>query len=191
MIAPLLSLLIVAMSLFSSSVAADTTIVIMRHAEKPAAGLGQLTCQGLRRALALPTKIHTTYGKPSFLYAANPSIKKDDKGIPYSYIRPLATIEPLAIADGLPVDIDWGMPEIDAVADHLITGSGVQVVAWEHHWASKLASAIVTKVGGTASIPGWADDDFDSLYVIRVHGAIAQFSKEAEGLNGLPQDCPK
>ncbi|GBG14793.1 UPF0125 protein, partial [Novimethylophilus kurashikiensis] len=41
MIAPLLSLLIVAMSLFSSSVAADTTIVIMRHAEKPAAGQAQ------------------------------------------------------------------------------------------------------------------------------------------------------
>jgi hypothetical protein len=36
-----------------ASVWADTTIVIVRHGEKPPAGLGQLSCQGLNRALAL------------------------------------------------------------------------------------------------------------------------------------------
>ena len=30
------------------------TIVFMRHGEKPPEGLGQLDCQGLNRALALP-----------------------------------------------------------------------------------------------------------------------------------------
>lgn len=38
----------------AASVWAETTIVIIRHGEKPSAGLGQLSCQGLNRALALP-----------------------------------------------------------------------------------------------------------------------------------------
>jgi hypothetical protein len=38
----------------AASLHAQETIVALRHAEKPAGGLGQLTCQGLSRALALP-----------------------------------------------------------------------------------------------------------------------------------------
>jgi hypothetical protein len=39
------------------SKAADSkveTIIFIRHGEKPLSGLGQITCQGLNRALALP-----------------------------------------------------------------------------------------------------------------------------------------
>ena len=36
---------------------AAETIVFVRHGEKPEAGLGQLNCQGLNRALALPSVI--------------------------------------------------------------------------------------------------------------------------------------
>ena len=34
---------------------AGETIVLLRHGEKPPTGLGQLTCKGLNRALALPS----------------------------------------------------------------------------------------------------------------------------------------
>ncbi len=33
---------------------AAETVIFLRHGEKPAAGLGQLSCKGLNRALALP-----------------------------------------------------------------------------------------------------------------------------------------
>jgi hypothetical protein len=46
---------------FSGAVAAERpvteTIVLIRQGEKPALGLGQLNCQGLNRALALPVVI--------------------------------------------------------------------------------------------------------------------------------------
>jgi len=49
------------------------TIVCIRHGEKPPAGLGQLTCQGLNRALRLPQVLLTKYGKPDFIFAPDPN----------------------------------------------------------------------------------------------------------------------
>ncbi len=51
------------------------TIVFVRHGEKPAAGLGQLDCQGLNRALALPPVI-AAFGKVDAIFAPNPSQQK-------------------------------------------------------------------------------------------------------------------
>jgi hypothetical protein len=93
----------------SNSAAASTqtveTIVSIRHGEKPPGGLGQLTCRGLNRALALPTVLLAKYGSPQFVFAPNPTQKVDGKGHnEYFYVRPLATIEPTAIRCGLPVN---------------------------------------------------------------------------------------
>src|SRR4051812_47167493 len=76
---------------------AQQTIVFFRHGEKPSGGYGQLTCQGLNRALALPSVLLPKYGKPDFLYAPNPNVKIPDSAGEFYYDRPLATIEPLAI----------------------------------------------------------------------------------------------
>ncbi len=79
------------------------TIVLVRHGEKPDKGLGQLDCQGLNRALALPPVIAKTFGRPSAIFAPVPSQQMEDDGVSYDYVRPLATIEPTAIFFGLPV----------------------------------------------------------------------------------------
>ena len=174
---------------------ADTTIVIVRHGEKPAQGLGQLSCQGLNRSLALAPVLLSRYGVPAAIYAPNPAVKKTDKGISYAYIRPLATIEPLAIRVGLPVNVDWGMADITQLAEALLARTdGTQVVAWEHHLAEKLAKHLLAELGGNpAEVPDWGDADFDSIYVIRVAGhekdRNATFTHENEGLNGLPANC--
>ena len=81
------------------------TIVFVRHGEKPDGGFGQLSCQGLNRALALAPNIANTFGKPIAIFAPNPSHPKMDAGTPYDYVRPLATIEPTAGLFGLPVDV--------------------------------------------------------------------------------------
>jgi len=39
------------------------TLVFLRHAEKPAGGLGQLNCQGLNRAIDLATLLPEKFGK--------------------------------------------------------------------------------------------------------------------------------
>ena len=179
----------------SSSALADTTIVIVRHGEKPEQGLGQLTCRGLNRALGLAPVLLSRYGKPVAIYAPNPAAKKMDKGVAYAYVRPLATIEPLAVRVGLPVNVDWGMAEIGPLADALQARTeGTQVVAWEHHYAEKLAKHLLEIAGGNpAEVPVWDDADFDSIYVVRISGQDKQrkavFAHENEGLNNQPANC--
>lgn len=174
---------------------ADSTIVIVRHGEKPAQGLGQLSCQGLNRSLALAPVLLSRYGVPVAIYAPNPAVKKIDKGIPYAYIRPLATIEPLAIRVGLPVNVDWGMADVTPLAEALLArAEGTQIVAWEHHLAEKLAKHLLAELDGNpAEVPDWGDADFDSIYVVRVAGQDkdrhATFTHENEGLNGLSANC--
>jgi hypothetical protein len=63
------------------------TIVFVRHGEKPLAGLGQLTCQGLNRALALPNVLITKFGKPNNIYAPNPTGKVDGPANNFDYVR--------------------------------------------------------------------------------------------------------
>lgn len=175
--------------------AEDMTIVIVRHGEKPAQGLGQLSCKGLNRSLALAPVLLSRYGKPAGIYAPNPAHKKKDKGTLYAYIRPLATIEPLAIRAGVPVNLDWGMKETGQLARVLLAQpGGTQVVAWEHHLVPQLAKEVLAALGGDqAQVPDWNDADFDSIYVIRISGQgserHAAFSRESEGLNDAPDAC--
>src|SRR6202021_4154268 len=83
---------------------AQEPIVAIRHAEKPASSLGQLTCKGLNRALALPKVLIPRYGKPDRIYAPDPGARVGHLGnLSYSYVRPLMTIEPTAIQLAMPV----------------------------------------------------------------------------------------
>jgi hypothetical protein len=52
----------VCLLLSMSCVHAEETILAIRHAEKPPTSLGQLTCKGLNRALALPKVLRRTPG---------------------------------------------------------------------------------------------------------------------------------
>ncbi len=57
------------------------TIILIRHGEKPHDGLGQLNCQGLNRALALPAVIAKKYGGPGAVFAPDPAQQKEDDGV--------------------------------------------------------------------------------------------------------------
>lgn len=184
--------------LFTALAGADTTIVIVRHGEKPVQGLGQLSCKGLNRSLALPAVLLSRYGNPLAIYAPNPAVKKADKGVAYAYVRPLATIEPLAIQAGLPVNVDWGMKDIEQLASQLLAQpEGTVIVAWEHHYGEKLARHLLATLGADpAEVPSWEDADFDSIFVIRITagaqgGRHATFKREQQGLNDLPAKCGK
>lgn len=180
--------------------AGDTveTIVMVRHGEKPAAGLGQLSCEGLNRALALPRVIESKYGKPDFIFAPDPARQKNDSGTKYDYVRPLATIEPTAIYFGLPVNASIGFSRTDNLHAALLSPqykSSLVVVAWEHKIIEALARKIVSDAGGdAASVPHWANTDYDSIYVLRItqneDKVKAAFSVEHEGLDHRAATCP-
>jgi len=187
----------IVVTLGAIEVRAEETIVFMRHAEKPAGGLGQLTCQGLNRALALPDVLTAKFGKPDFVYAPNPAVKITDPSGSFFYVRPLATIEPTAIRHGLSVNTNYGFSDIASLQSRLIIASKADstvFVAWEHAQLVALVQRIMNQYGGGAAVPAWTTGDFDTLYVVHVtyaSGTItAQFERDHEGLNNRLTACP-
>lgn len=193
---PFLLLMLTLLSPFAQS---SETIVIFRHGEKPPAGLGQLSCQGLQRSLALPRVLIERFGRPSELFAPNPSQTKADKGVFYAYIRPLATIEPTAIRLGMPVNLGFNLGDPAALVRYLLKPGfedSTFFVAWEHHQIDAIAKLLVSEFDSElgASIAHWGDNDFDSLYKITLEGRgqsrQASFQVEHEGFDALPNECP-
>jgi len=176
---------------------AEQTIVFFRHGEKPSSGLGQLTCQGLNRALALPTVLLGRYGTPDFLYAPNPTTKVTDSTGSYYYVRPLATLEPVAIRAGRSVNTSVGYTDIAGLEKLLISSAKADTtifVAWEHIYLQKVVQDLMNKYGGGVAVPAWASTDYDSLYVLQVNytgGISAQFHRDLEGLDGQATSCPE
>jgi hypothetical protein len=176
---------------------AEQTIVFFRHGEKPTSGLGQLTCQGLNRALALPDVLFSRYGKPRWAYAPNPAVKMSDPSGSYFYVRPLATIEPAAIQAGISVHTGYGYTDVAGLQSVLIKSTkanDVVYVAWEHAYLVTAVQRIMNAYGGGAAVRPWISGDYDSLYVVRVNytssGIRATLEIEPQGLNGLPTTCP-
>ena len=172
------------------------TIVAIRHGEKPSAGLGNLNCHGLNRALALPKVLLSKYGKPMFIFAPNPNEKVD--GGKFYYVRPLVTIEPTAIRCELPINTAYGYSQIDQLADEMKKPEyqhSLVFVAWEHVLLDKFAQLMVKSYGGDpAQVPPWPSDDYDTIFVFKIthqdgHNSLA-FSVDHEGLNNLDDSSP-
>ncbi len=179
------------------------TIVLIRHGEKPPGGLGQLTCKGLNRSLALPSLLIGRYGKPDTIYAPNPNVKINDGHVlpSYSYVRPLATIEPTAIRLGMPVNTDMGYNQIDKLQRELLQPSyahSLIFVAWEHVMLRNFAVQMLESYGSNAAqVPEWPNSDYDTIYVFHITRtgknsalhATLEIQKEDLG-DTLKETCP-
>ncbi|MDZ5110129.1 histidine phosphatase family protein [Pseudomonas putida] len=177
------------------------TLVFLRHAEKPGEGLGQLNCQGLNRALDLATVLPERFGKADYVFAANPSrhVEEGSKDESYSYIRPLMTISPSAIRLGLPVNIDYGANDTDALAEELLRDkyrNSTVYTAWSHGYLPDLINAVAGKALGEERVitEDWSGDDFDTLYVLTLtwhDGKASLLSRNVrQGLNDGAHSCP-
>jgi hypothetical protein len=150
------------------------TIVMIRHAEKPPAGLGQLSCRGLNRALALAPLLIGRYGKPDAIYAPNPTVEVQEGrlGPHYSYVRPLATIEPTAIRLGMPVNTQIGYAQVGELQKALLQpvyAHSLIFVAWEHDHLYSFAKQLLQAYGEGASIlPPWPGWDYGTIYVFHI-----------------------
>jgi hypothetical protein len=172
------------------------TLVCIRHGEKPPGGLGQLTCRGLNRALALPGVLLKKFGAPQFVFAPNPTEKVDPGG--YYYVRPLVTIEPTAIRCGLPVNTEFGYRGIKGLEEELAKPpyqNATVFIAWEHGLLDEFAKNLVKDNGGNpVQVPPWPGKDYDTIFVIKVtrngpHTSLT-FTIDREGLNNLSDNCP-
>lgn len=185
-----------ATTIVPASTTTTETLVFFRHGEKPSGGYGQLTCQGLQRALALPPVLAGRYGAAQYAFAPDPRVMVPDAAGSFYYVRPLATIEPTAIRLGLPVNTKYGYSDITGLQAELTSGgyaSATVFVAWEHIYLQKVVQNIMDSYGSGVVVPAWPSGDFDSLYVVRITvtggAATAQFTHEYEGLNNLSTSC--
>lgn len=175
----------------------EQKIIFIRHGEKPEQGLGQINCQGLNRALALPAVLLAKFGKPDFVFASDPHEKKIDSGQSYNYVRPLLTVAPTAVQLGLPINTSFGYDNIQGLQQELAAPryqNAVVLVAWEHRLLEEMVKAMLERMGGQASeVPRWKGSDFDSIYVVTVRRSEAQatasFALEHQGLNGQSPAC--
>jgi hypothetical protein len=162
-------------------------VVLLRHGEKPKREFGQLDCQGLNRALALPAVIAKTFGTPNAIFAPDPNQQVHSQGVSYSYVRPLATIEPTAIVFGLPVDVSFGMSNVDglpAALEQPRYENALVLVAWEHRQIAGIARALLLAHGGDArKVLDWDHDDFDSFYVVKIAKTGASSSASFDHLH--------
>jgi hypothetical protein len=177
---------------------ATETIVFVRHGEKPPTEFGQLSCQGLNRALALPKVLINNYGKADFIFAPDPEKNPIGNNEKHSYVRALATIEPTAIALAVPIETRFGYKEIDLLQTELLDPkfqASRIFVAWKHLKLNQLIKNILEFFHEDSShIPDWKYDDFETIYVLKVRSNNGQRSVTVEhaleGLNNLSTECP-
>jgi hypothetical protein len=179
---------------------AQETIVAIRHAEKPPASLGQLTCKGLNRALALPKVLISRYGKPDRIYAPDPGKRIGQLGnLSYSYVRPLMTIEPTAIQLEMPVNALIGFKNVGQLRKELLAPENTNSViylAWEHVYLNEFAKRLLKVYGKDPSVvPDWPNEEYDRIYVFQIKDVGKKkdltFSIEQQRLtDSLSDKCP-
>ena len=104
------------------------TILVMRHAEKPADPKDpNLTAAGKRRAKHLAAYIPEKFGKPDFIFAA---------AITTHSARPYETVRPLSKREKVGIDADIADNDYGVLAQRLLTkkqyaGKSI-VVCWHH-----------------------------------------------------------
>ena len=137
-------------------------------------------------------------------FAPNPSVDVREGALTqkeYSYVRPLATIEPTAIALGLPVNTQIGFPDIAGLQQAVTApeyANSTVFIAWEHKYAYDFARQMLKSYGlDRARVPAWPGDDFETMYVFRIKRAAGAasptmtFAVEQEGLSASLSDaCP-
>src|SRR6202041_2043669 len=179
---------------------AQETNVAIRHAEKPVSSLGQFTCKGLNRALALPKVLIPRYGKPDRIYAPDPGTRVGQLGnLSYSYVRPLMTIEPIAIQLEMPVNALIGFKNVGQLRKELLApenANSTAYLAWEHVYLNQFAKRLLKAYGKDPSlVPDWPNDDYDRIYVFQIKDIGKKkeltFSVERQGLtDSLSDKCP-
>jgi hypothetical protein len=154
------------------------TILLIRHAEKPASGM-DLAPAGFERAKVL-AKLFGGPGamaphnmpRPDFLFATQVSKNSN---------RPVETITPLSVALNEPISHEIADKDFAALVTELLSGKyagKVVLVAWHHGSLPGLARAL----GATPPYDPWPDTQFDRVWRIDYKDGKATLTDLPQGL---------
>jgi hypothetical protein len=164
----------------------DTTVLVIRHAEKPDEGY-DLTPVGYQRAKAYVRYFQnlTIDGKPvtlDHLFAA-----ADSKG---SH-RPRLTLEPLSKATGLPIDQRFEAKQYQGLASDLrAKPHGAQIlICWHHGDIPELLQALGANPEKLLPHGKWPDDVFGWMIQLRYNDKGELVGAKRINENLMPDDA--
>jgi hypothetical protein len=138
-----------------------TTILIIRHAEKPPQGDPDLSAEGYARAQLLlkafiPLGVRPDLPTPQYIFAAAASTHSN---------RSALTVIPLAEALHLQINQDYKDHDYTNLAAELLSGryaGKVILVSWHHGKIPQLAAAL----GARPPYDPWPEQQFDRIWKI-------------------------
>jgi hypothetical protein len=147
---------------------ANTTVLIVRHAEKPAEGSG-LTPQGVARAQAYARYFHPFMLDGQSLEIGALYAALDTK----NSARPRLTLEPLSKATGLALDLRFSSDDPAALIAALRNEAHAQpvLICWRHKRIPALLAAFGADAGVLLPDGKWPEDVYDRVVVLHFDGA--------------------
>lgn len=142
---------------------ADSTLVIIRHAEKPQTGR-TLNAEGYARAAA-----YAHYFHPLLLDGSKLELQRLIAGADAAdSIRPRETLEPLARATALPLDTRFNTNDPAALVHALQTEAHAQntLIAWRHKRIAALLNALGANANALLPDGRWPDEVFDWIVLL-------------------------
>jgi len=146
--------------------------VIIRHGEKQKIS-DNLTCQGENRARQLRAVLFRKFGKPSYSYV--PALGLGESTV---HARMFQTISPFAIKHDLSINSSFPGDDYSRIARSVLEKSGTVLMVWNHTFIPPLAEAL-----GVKNPPRWADNDFDSIWIITYPQGKAVLSIDNESIS--------
>lgn len=153
----------------------DLKVYIIRHGEKPKEG-DNLTCKGLNRSLQLPAVLKNKMGIPDYILVPSLSAKEKTK-----HARMFETVVPFAVKYNLSINSSHANEDYDDIAHDVLSKKGIVLMVWEH----KALTGIIKALGVKQELH-WADDDFDSMWIVTIANGQATLKLDKEGLH--PKD---
>lgn len=160
----------------------NSTILIIRHAEKPPSGAG-LSLEGIERAAAYVPyfeSFKTPVGEP--LRVANIFAAKSSK----ESERPVLTVRPLANALGLTIHDEYEDGEPQRLAEHILNAgtrydSSTLLICWHHEQALALAEALRVPETLPSTLPWPAPKSSPPRWPEEVFGWVLVIAYDNEG----------
>jgi hypothetical protein len=147
----------------------NPTIMVIRHAEKPAGNIHGVTAQGEKdpeslivmgwqRAGALAPFFAVPpppLSVPQFLFAAEAEKATSSE-------RPVETITPLSAKLGLKINTTWKKKQWSEMTDAALEAKGVALICWQHDDIPNIANKLL----GKDVAPKWPGDRFDMVWLL-------------------------
>lgn len=178
--------------LLSNNIFAETNMIFINTAEGATEGLGILSCRGLSRSLNLPDVLYSKYGRADAIYVPDPSKQVNERnGLFFNY-RPIMTISPTSIKQGINISSNFGFDDTDKIVNNLLGQTNKTIfIAWNNKQIESMLKTIGTKQNNnelrSVSI---TESEHDLFYHIRIKDdKKLEFHIENQNLNNLNTFC--